>query len=1259
MGTTCLIKDENYYKVLEALDYDEKKLAALQIAYEKAGLEFPTLEQLIKEGKVIPKQKDYFTPIQKFYQFAKIKYNKLNLAILDEIKSIENSLKLLEPNSEEYNREKEKLEKLKINKLLIKQRIESLDNAINNIKKQKKAYIENTSKSMSNMSAFSLTEEGFMHEEEKKLFFHNYNVVLRELSAVDFEFINTYLEKNTLNSSMLVVIRNTLESWKAITKLENNPIYSNEELDSFLPGDLAVLTQINMEATRLLEKFNNISKNIILKELEENYGDNVSSHVSQITKDLSGAESLFLSLSEYNNPITNYIWFLGKKASLDTQKELEAKLKIIEKISKVFSRFSNNELKEMLLQDSADGTYKIPKLRTMYSQLWYNRFGNLLNRLNEALQNGNINYLKNTAAKIHRNSFVISSIELFDENGELKNDDKALKIIQDLNTLPSVVKEKILKKLKYKALKYYREEKIARDEFNLLYKDNEKRREEAFQEWLRKNNPTNQKKLLDIDVTAGSIIDIKFLNTSYLEIIPRHIVGNGKNTKFYDSKYIELLNNKELAEALYEMEELLTELKMYLPPEHSNVTFNSIPFIANSLINNLLESGITNVLPNFWQNLLNDISVSNENNIVSEVDVRPDGTIRPKVVVKGLSFMEYFIDDYINKQFVIFKIHNNIDSHVTQEDLLNKKEYENERAKYFNFLAETKKKASQELIEKMNFDLGNLLKVYAAAVLTYKSKTKVEDTVLAMRDYLANSIELATTSSGKPKITSKGKVVTKEHGLEQLLKAVDFHIHVMFGHEKASPEMILNKKVYNKQEKQTKEVIDEKIEELDEKFKNNQISEDEYLNQRIALQNELFSLGRNVSAANIIDLINNYIRIRGLGWNAISPISNINVAFFANLIEASRNKYLDTGNLLRGYKLFFTEREKVKNIFEKIITLQTVQNELYNKSKTQKTKVLHPMYLTESAEFFNQAPLVVGYFLSTKVIVNGKETTLYDIIDDNGNLMYDEASIKFVDKKDKNIKFNLALIKARTDWLISRVHGNYDPDSPIRAEGQVIYRSLLVFRKWIINSFLNRIQPETHNWIMNETEKGRWRSYGNFFDTYGVLGGTFVIAAATVKAMFFSKTNFSQLSDLDAQNMRANITEIIFLAYITIIGSLLYGLMGSDDDDEEEEVSKIRFALIFTTNILGRLTRDITLYMDPDQFKSMLRDPIPIWGLVNDLTTVIGRTINIMNGKPDNKTDYQWDKYINTTIKKAKSFLPYGFNTLDKLKTFATKKSLY
>lgn len=151
-------------------------------------------------------------------------------------------------------------------------------------------------------------------------------------------------------------------------------------------------------------------------------------------------------------------------------------------------------------------------------------------------------------------------------------------------------------------------------------------------------------------------------------------------------------------------------------------------------------------------------------------------------------------------------------------------------------------------------------------------------------------------------------------------------------------------------------------------------------------------------------------------------------------------------------------------------------------------------------------------------------------------------------------------------------------------------------------------------------------------------------------------SKFDKLNELDAANMRANIMELAFIGYIVMIGLMLKGLL-KDKDDEDDDITT--YWIIFTMNILGRLDRDILLYADPDQFKSMLRDPLPVWALLVDFKDAVGAGIDLITGKPNDMSTKKWEKRVDSDIKKMRRMLPYGFNVLDKIETYATNKDLY
>ena len=1265
MAATCPVKDDNYYKILKAVNYNENFVIALYEAYQEKGLKVPSYEELVKNHIIKPELFSRITPLENMYRFASDRISKSMIAIQDKIRDIDKSIKALvknNPNNPEIkNLQKEKgnlrneLSRLRVVRTKI-------NNSLRSIKERYNAFKENS-------GAIYYDDEGNpvikQNIADVDIFLSNIVTHVRDILPI----IEDMLNQKNLSSSSIIVARRVADTLISLGTQENNPLIregEEEKLQKIGLSSFAYLNELHRMGDTLRTKINTISNQLVLNELRQSFGDNVPENLTEFFNDISELASNVLAIGEYDNPITAHISMLTKKASYESTKEIGEMFKIIDELNDKLKGFDSETLKTLFIQEEYDyvlkRTYKVPKLRTRYTPEWYKRFSRFRKSLAGALMNGDTKLAKSIIGEVKTRALFINPLDLFDKNGNLLNSKQAKLILQalDAQELTPVHRETVMKELKDKAIKYHKAKEEHFMYLETMYEDKETINR-LKKNWEEVNNPGEVIGALhDIyeDGRINKIYKENHININFLYALPKKYYihkKKNKDTGNYDPKFSVIENNPALHDAYLVMEELLTNLRGFLPRHlQAETTFNSIPFITRTLVDSLLDRGLSGILPTFWEKLLNDITVSNENEMVPFISVNPDGTTIPSVKVKGLKFYENFLDRYVDKKMEAYFMDRGITkpSDMTTREFIGSLKSE-EIKKYYR---EAKVEASEELVNKMDFNLGTLLKVYSAAVITYKNMTKVEDSILAMRDFLANASAMERTSSGKVVKDSSGRPIVKEAGLEHMLKAVDYHIRIMFGYEKADPEMVTSKKIYSKEEKKILEELEKQKEKIEQDYKEGKIKESEYIEKITTIKTKEKGLGRKISTANVIDLLNNYIRIKGLGWNPIAPIANINVAYFANMAEASRHKYLTPKDLVKGYQYFFSHRKKVVNIFKKLSNIQSVQSELYNKVLRSRVRKLHPMYLTESAEFFNQAPLVVGYMLATKVKVNGKEISLFDVFNEEGELAYDESQISFVRKQDQSVKFSSHIVKARIDWLISRVHGNYDPETPIRANSKVLFRSLLVFRKWIINSFYNRIQKEQTQYIMNDIEKGRWRSYGAFYKEYGILGGTLNLSFGLIKKMLFVESKFDRLNELDAANMRANMMEIVFVGYIAIIGLMLKNLLDSPDDDEDD-ISN--YWLIFTMNILGRLTRDILLYTDPDQFKSMLRDPIPVWGLLIDFKDAILAAVDLITGQPDELSAREWDKRVDKDVKKLRRLLPYGFNTLDKLETYSTNKNLY
>ncbi len=1217
---TCPIKDENYYKVLEALNFDEEKLYQIHIAYEKAGKEFPTYEELVQRG-IIVKEEDPISVISRMYTFSIDRLNKAINKLYDDVKSARES------NDTETEQR-------------LRARIADLRADINTIKTARSTIKSKVKETFGDISSMALSPE-----EHKKLsnvpVSHVYDTAIRALIYVE----NTLKKPDILSFELSVVARilNTLDK---VSSLIDSPIYSSDYIESFGAKEIALLNEISNKVGFFKTKYNHIIKDAVYNELKQVYGDKIPKSILSTFGDINMMSSKFLSIAEYDNPLTTFVWLLGKKAEADATSAIEESFKRIEQLGEKIKNYTQEELKSKLLQDSLDGSYKVPRLVHRYSPKWFQKYGEIKRAIRYAIDTENYKVFKKATTSLLGESYLINPMVLFDSEGNEIQSENANIIRKTLREeLSDKSYKAIMEKIRYKRLAY----ETAKQDFEMYQKfaDKEDKKNLTTKAWISNNDPSVvYNKLLNIRSSKESPYeDWQDISLRFLEAVPKKRYKNKKDTGYYDAKFSEIEKDDNLYEILTTLTNMLYELRTYLPRHLQNeVMINSIPMVTRSLIEDMLTQGVIHALPKVWSNFLDSLTINDSDIIVPDREVNPDGTLSTRLRLKGVSFYESFLKNYVSKKVELLMLKNGLVGIDPKN--LSQEEYVQYKLKIKEIRTQAYKEANEELVKNMNFDIESMLKIYSAAILTYHSKSKVEDVIINITDMLRESTERVLGPSGKPTLDSKGNPIYKEKGLTNLMNALDYHNRVFFGYSKTNKEMITKKKIYDKDEAELKSLLEKEIDNLDEEYKNDKIDFQYYIRKRLELSDRIASLGRTISVANIIDVVNNYVRLKGLGWNPIAPVFNMGIGIFSNMMEGAREKYFTNSDLLKGYSLRITQRKKVLNIFNKLNSLQTIQSEFFG-SKNITNNPLSPFYMTEAAEVNNQAPVVIAYLLATKVKVNGKETNLYELFDDDGNLTVKENDITFAREADRNIKFNLYLIKARLDNIISNIHGNYDPNSSIEANASVLFRSLLVFRKWIINSYWNRLRPERFNWIHNDVEKGRWRSYGAYFKA----------VFNDVNVLFDKAARKEVLSEVDIQNMRANVAELIFLAAMVALGALIYNMIPDDDDDDK--ISPSRFAAIFMYNTLGRLTRDVTLYFDPSNFESMLRDPIPAWGLISDIFNVTHNTIKYLGGQPDDMSDYNWQRFEDKLVRQYRAFLPYGFNTLDKINTYTTNKNLY
>ena len=119
------------------------------------------------------------------------------------------------------------------------------------------------------------------------------------------------------------------------------------------------------------------------------------------------------------------------------------------------------------------------------------------------------------------------------------------------------------------------------------------------------------------------------------------------------------------------------------------------------------------------------------------------------------------------------------------------------------------------------------------------------------------------------------------------------------------------------------------------------------------------------------------------------------------------------------------------------------------------------------------------------------------------------------------------------------------------------------------------------------------------------VSSTFNLTYQLLRKLIGFNTKFDELvgegfTDVDAANMRKNMTEIVVFLLLT---GLTLALKAAVDDDDEDKRKKM--AYIFMINQIGRLATDVQFYVNPIEFERLARNAIPAFSVVVDAAKAI------------------------------------------------------
>jgi hypothetical protein len=1033
----------------------------------------------------------------------------------------------------------------------------------------------------------------------------------------DIEEVRRILTGDSLSESDLLYTLELLKFW------------TSEYTDQFLMESDITDQSLNYQELKKIRdaahelhrySWTNASHLAIQQSVKDITGKNISVKDIKELREEGRASALFLDAAQSRNLVIRAIDRIIKeantKAELETAKELGKWDKLTEKLIKAAGTSNPKKLFEKFKQTWADGKATGQIVHRFSPEF----FEAIKDNIPKGAKRKDGKAWKRYKKFIKENTLLFDYRVLFPEvYKDLHTNAKEF----DRTYIDNHIKE-LKRHLGEKGYEFYlkqAEKQLAKFENRfelfkeqLAVKDLSLAEEmQAIDDWLVKYSPFSYANTYFNNETTVTNNEKFFQGYEYLIQVPRRFDSNNKDTNFYDKNFQFIESNSAYLEYYNEFMDTLKQYKAFYPQHvKEGLQSNYLPELPVNLFDNINISNITSIPKVLYNSYVNSVGINEiwDNNVVEM-----DSTGKPR-----LKLPVYMMDNVYGK--------------VTDEEYDSilkeaKIKHPNDKKAQRLYKASEIKRIVAEKAKNKSFDLTKVIKAFSAVSNSYKHKSSIEDLVRLYDVAIKDAKEQILDAEGNQVNSSKWGALAAKGGLNNLREMWEYQFEVFF--DKKKKETVSKNKVYTIEERKKRKAINEEVKKTKQAFESGKITKEEYEAKTEALKDELQSIGKYVVKERQYELFLRYLHVKGLGWNVYSAATNLGFGYVSNFTWAAGAEDFNTSQLRKAYRMLwntlgadFVRNKKAKkllSLIEKYNVLGDIK-ENYNKGSAYNSSVnkglskLSPYELTKRAEFFNQGSTFIALMLNTKVTVNGKEVNLFEAHDDEGNFIGDDKAWDTAGSKQTKFKTKIVEIN-------KKIHGNYDPNSPVLLKKTVFGRMLIMFRSWIAEGFNNRFGELNHNEILERDTKGRLRALiplffndttvnkdgteNNIFQNYFFLAND--LKRQLLKALtfgYYNKDVNTQLSDLDKANMRKNATEI--LIYIGLIAMGLMLKASASDDPEEKAV------INYFVNISHRLQDDVIFYVWPDSFFKILKNPIPATKIVDDVTDWISASVRLIMG---------------------------------------------
>ena len=512
----------------------------------------------------------------------------------------------------------------------------------------------------------------------------------------------------------------------------------------------------------------------------------------------------------------------------------------------------------------------------------------------------------------------------------------------------------------------------------------------------------------------------------------------------------------------------------------------------------------------------------------------------------------------------------------------------------------------------------------------------------------------------------------------------DWYNRVVLNNYETKHKGKYGKKSFSKEEKELKELLE---------FKLSQTTD---IKERTELNEQIENLGRQKYITKGILSLFTFIRLKALGWNLSSAMTNLFEGQIANDLMIAQTGMISEANWIKANSIipFIISNRKTDDVIrtrvlmDRFDVLMDSRNEFQQAlSRTSLSKIdkLGPYSLNTNTEYVNQSPLMIGLLMEEKIkSIDGEiESSVWNAMDKEGKLKEEFRTEENIQNWEELTGDQFTIFKSKLGKLIIDTHGDYSELGGTMIKSSITGKGLMMFKTWLPRAIYSRFATE-HDDIETGIEglKGRYRSHtalsaalhGGAIGTW-MIGpfGALIGAGIGYLGGSLNKTNHSfigqRIGDKDLGSLGERATELGL--YLKILASRGVGIPVNRLLNKQliktnfsQELADAGFTEVDRRNIQANLS-ELALILSFMTLSLMIK--AALWDddddeddgrrqmhnlMINRIMQLGGQTtmyLNVIEMK-DTATDYAFLKFIGQVITVGKDVQKYIDND-DILKT--------